>query len=267
MRVILRTLGVMAMVFFATQQAAADYGYTVLNDQTAMIGGVDVRVDTTTLNNILVGGIHLDQTTDVPPSGYEGIENFTTVCVDLKGHLYLGQKYTFGVAEFDNQYGAHPTWGTPAYPAATLPAEKAIQNAAHLYATYAGSRSGAVQWAGLQLAIWAAIYNTTESGTYSLGDANTRFQVLGDDGGAAQEAASLLTAIASIPLPSNGYIGHLLQPEERYVNGSWAAVTDGQELLIGVTPVPEPSTILAAALLLLPFGASAFRVLRKRNAN
>jgi hypothetical protein len=30
-----------------------------------------------------------------------------------------------------------------------------------------------------------------------------------------------------------------------------------------VPPVPEPSTYLAGALLLLPFGASAIRVLRR----
>jgi hypothetical protein len=30
------------------------------------------------------------------------------------------------------------------------------------------------------------------------------------------------------------------------------------------TPVPEPSTVIAGALLLLPFGASAIRVLRRK---
>jgi hypothetical protein len=33
-----------------------------------------------------------------------------------------------------------------------------------------------------------------------------------------------------------------------------------------VSPVPEPTTMIAGALLLLPFGASTIRVLRKRNA-
>jgi hypothetical protein len=31
-----------------------------------------------------------------------------------------------------------------------------------------------------------------------------------------------------------------------------------------VTPVPEPTTIISGALLLLPFGSSAFRQLRKK---
>lgn len=48
----------------------------------------------------------------------------------------------------------------------------------------------------------------------------------------------------------------------------WATQTgftppDGWEP--GPTPVPEPSTVIAAALLLLPFGASAVRLLRNRS--
>jgi len=34
----------------------------------------------------------------------------------------------------------------------------------------------------------------------------------------------------------------------------------------GVTPVPEPSTVIGGALLLLPFGASTLRLLRRRTA-
>ena len=36
--------------------------------------------------------------------------------------------------------------------------------------------------------------------------------------------------------------------------------TDGQH---AVAPVPEPTTMIAGALLLLPFGASTLRMLRK----
>ncbi|MGH7972845.1 MAG: hypothetical protein ACREIC_29370, partial [Limisphaerales bacterium] len=41
----------------------------------------------------------------------------------------------------------------------------------------------------------------------------------------------------------------------------WGAVIDN----VVLTAVPEPATILAGALLLLPFGASTIRILR-RNA-
>jgi hypothetical protein len=33
-----------------------------------------------------------------------------------------------------------------------------------------------------------------------------------------------------------------------------------------LTPVPEPTTMIAGALLLLPFGASTLRILRRRTA-
>jgi hypothetical protein len=47
--------------------------------------------------------------------------------------------------------------------------------------------------------------------------------------------------------------------------GASGSVQDGnaQDIRI-LAPVPEPTTILAGALLLLPFGASTLRILRKR---
>jgi hypothetical protein len=39
--------------------------------------------------------------------------------------------------------------------------------------------------------------------------------------------------------------------------------TDGQH---AAAPVPEPTTLIAGALLLLPFGASTLRILRRRTA-
>ena len=41
---------------------------------------------------------------------------------------------------------------------------------------------------------------------------------------------------------------------------------NGSFLFTPVTPVPEPTTMIAGALLLLPFGASTLRILRKRTA-
>ena len=38
----------------------------------------------------------------------------------------------------------------------------------------------------------------------------------------------------------------------------------GAYIVAPVTPVPEPTTLIAGALLLLPFGASTLRILRKR---
>jgi hypothetical protein len=56
----------------------------------------------------------------------------------------------------------------------------------------------------------------------------------------------------------------LLVPDPTTQNGNIA-----QELLLRTTdadPVPEPTTMVAGVLLLLPFGASTLRVLRKNRA-
>jgi hypothetical protein len=53
--------------------------------------------------------------------------------------------------------------------------------------------------------------------------------------------------------------------EFTYSNGGLVSVTDLSNNL-APTPVPEPTTMIAGALLLLPFGASTLRILRKRTA-
>lgn len=40
---------------------------------------------------------------------------------------------------------------------------------------------------------------------------------------------------------------------------------DFNDMVLKITPVPEPTTVLAGALLLLPFGASAIRMLRRKH--
>jgi hypothetical protein len=54
--------------------------------------------------------------------------------------------------------------------------------------------------------------------------------------------------------------------------GTWTSLGDGWDKASDVnvqvfgTPVPEPTTMIAGALLLLPFGASTLRILRKGRA-
>jgi hypothetical protein len=47
-------------------------------------------------------------------------------------------------------------------------------------------------------------------------------------------------------------------------NGPWSSQNPGSAVV--PVPVPEPTTMIAGALLLLPFGASTLRVLRRRKA-
>lgn len=63
-----------------------------------------------------------------------------------------------------------------------------------------------------------------------------------------------LTAPASGLNPQQLFIGW----NQAGITAHWLYVDD-----VNLVPVPEPSTIIAGALALLPFGASALRMLRK----
>ncbi len=61
-----------------------------------------------------------------------------------------------------------------------------------------------------------------------------------------------------------GYLGSTVQGGDRFVydQGNLISITD-LSLNLAPIPVPEPTTVLAGILALLPFGASAIRIVRK----
>ena len=226
--------------------ARASYDYTILGGAN-LVGGFSVSVDGTTESGILVGGIAVAGS---PSDTVPGYQNFTTVCVDLSGRIYLGSTYTFDEVGFTGQSGLNPLWGTPA--GASSAAYQAINNAAFLYATF--HPTTATDWAALQLAVWKAVYDTTSTGSINWSPGTERFNVSTDVNGAWVEAQSLLN-----DLPRNtDYAGYLLKPTD----------PTAQELLVNVTPtpVPEYGTMVAGALMLLPLAASALKIVRKNSA-
>jgi hypothetical protein len=220
----------------------------------------------------LAGGISIHRTAGDSTMPLD----YITVCTDLGATLYLGQSYTYDspATSFNGQSGINPKWGTGT--AATE--ADAIQNAAYLFNTYynaltAGglggiysSQSLTTQRAALQLAVWDVLYDTTGVGAGSV--AGTRFSVTGGDATAISDALSWVSALDLLPSAGNfGYAGFLLVPDpllggiNKNANGE-----SPQELLIQSVPVPESTTIIAGALLLLPLGASTFRILSNRRA-
>lgn len=236
-------------------------------------GGLEsfnVAIDGNAINGALAGGIQINKVggdASMPAS-------YVTVCTDIQGTLYLGRSYTYDTptAPFSGQTGVNPTWGavnTPAYlsgsSADTANAAQAIQNAAYLFYTFGQPTSIGIggttdQRAALQLAVWEALYDTTALGTVT----GSRFTV--SAGSAAVTLAS--TWISDLNSQANagnfGYTGYLLYPDPLSVPNN--NNEPPQELLIGANPVPEAPTVIAGALLLLPFGASAFKILRKKRA-
>lgn len=240
--------------------ANASVTYSIAN------GGLesfDVTIDSTTINGALAGGILLNEVSSTDPSMPA---SYVTVCTDIGGTLYLGQNYTYDTppTSFAGQSGVQPTWGdgTTASSAAA-----AIQNAAYLFYTYGqltGTGVGGTtdQKAALQLAVWAALYNTTASGAVT----GTRFSVAGSSTALTLAENYLTDLNAQSGVGNFGYNGYLLTPDPAL--GGINANADGkppQELLIG-TPVPEAPTVIAGMLLLLPFAASTYRILRRKRA-
>ena len=215
-------------------------------------GGLEsfnVAIDNTSINGALAGGILIKQ---ISPADAAMPASYVTVCTDIEGTLYLGQNYVYDtpVSPFSGKTGVKPAWGDGS---ADGSAAKAIQNAAHIFYTYGQLTSGGIggnteQMAALQLAVWEALYNTTADGSVN----GTRFTVSSGDG-------------------NYTYTGYLLSPDP--LSGVNADGEPPQELLIadgdpqlGVQPVPESPTVIAGVLLLLPFAASTFRILRKKHA-
>ncbi len=200
-----------------------------------------------------------------PGGSSPGPSVLNTVCVDLNGTLYLGQTYAFKGPELFNNAGTglEPNWGSQNASSLTSVANAtaALQNAAYVYNQYSyllttGTLS---QKAAVQLAVWAALYNTTADtlgGENGLSVSSGRFNITGGDSTAIADANSYL---ASIPTAFTAYQGYLLEPDPTVQYGS-----TGQGVFDTVTPVPEPTTIIGGALLLLPLAGSALRAWRKK---
>ncbi len=188
--------------------------------------------------------------------------SYVSVCTDFNGSLYLGSTYTFNApiptanALTTPGYSPDPSWG--------VNAPAAIQNAATLFANYSsvltsGNYDAA---AGLQLAIWTVLYDSTAVGTVSTAPGA---EFLGVDDGSDTAAIAFL----------NGYLADLSGLTPSTTVGIFTPSPDGpqgnpdgnppQGLLI-YAPVPEASTVVTATLLLLSFGVCSLKSFGKFRA-
>lgn len=157
--------------------------------------------------------------------------------------------------------------GTGVYPAWSA-GESSIQAAAYLYNTYfVGQTLTAAQDASLQLAIWKVLYDSSVGGLV----ADTSFgagklQAFGFTGTIVADAAVLVqnvnTAITSGKFVT--YTGVWLSPDDGKSQGLIYSPGTPVNSNVPATSVPEPTTIVAGALMLLPFGVSAFKIIRRK---
>jgi hypothetical protein len=175
-----------------------------------------------------------------------------SVCTDVLG--VLGQNKWYDVQAFAGNDGLKPDWGYNLADAAN-----GIQNAAHVFFNVKGylDTGTDAQKAAVQLAVWEALYDTGRPGGY--GFANGEFRATGNVTASATGIA--LGWLNTYQRPANVlYAGSLLVP---LTSQNGLVDVNAQELLWNVTPVPEPATVIAGSLLLLPFGASTIRFIRK----
>jgi hypothetical protein len=193
-------------------------------------------------------------------SGSEGPVNpFWSTCLSPDGSLdWNSHNYTslsFVAGSPGNNPGSWSTVGA---------SDSGIQNAQYLWRLFSPTiiASGtANQGAGLALAMYEALYDSTGYGKTDTADAG-KFYVNSGLSGAVLTAYNsylgvLNTASSAANVSASLGNGYVLRSTE---------IGAGQDLIWNVTPVPEPTTMIAGALLLLPVGASTLRILRKNRA-
>jgi hypothetical protein len=182
-----------------------------------------------------------------------------SVCTDIGALIIGGAPYSYsGALPFNGQTGISPTWGAGNQSPNSINqpnAAAAIQVAADVFYKHSSVLAGTdnVLKAALQLAVWEALYDTSASGSiYNLGVGQGRFYVNTGNSTAIADALSWLGESHTTT-----YAGYLLIPQTTYFG------LPAQEVFAQVVPVPEPTTLIAGALLLVPFGASTLRFMRK----
>jgi hypothetical protein len=185
---------------------------------------------------------------------------FYSVCTDVLGTL--GQDKWYKAESFTGQTGNDPKWGYNNSDAAN-----AIQNAAHIFYMVQKNNPGlmstgtSTQKSALQLAVWECLYDTGDI-TKGFNLSNGEFRDYQGNSAAINQATAWINQYLVINPRTQTYSGTLLVP---LTSRTGSVDCYAQELLYNICPVPEPTTVVAGALLLLPFGMSTLRSLRKKN--
>ncbi len=180
-------------------------------------------------------------------------------CTDAGVQWQKNDEYT--ARSFANSgSGVNPAWSAGI---------SSIQDAAYLYNTYfVGKTLTAAQNASLQLAIWKVLYDSVDGGIVANPCfMNGNLQACGF--GRAVMADALAMVLSVNTAINNGTFV--------YYDSSWLSPNDGKSQGLIYTPsantpnvpttaVPEPATIVAGALMLLPFGISAVKIIRRKQA-
>jgi hypothetical protein len=178
-----------------------------------------------------------------------------TFCTDL-GVSWNSATTRYTAVAFAGATGLSPTWSV---------VPQAIQNVSYIYNQYylpaaANNSLTADEASGMQLAIWEALYDTGSLGTISGSLSSGNFRARNFDTGTMTDAAAYVADVNAARTGGWNFT--------QYTNTWLDPVNNNSQGLIWNNTVhcPEPTTMIAGALLLLPFGASTLRFLRKNRS-
>lgn len=198
---------------------------------------------------------------DVWEPGVNGAKlgTLSTFCTDLDAYWASGKTY-HAEAFVDNngvdqngvdQVSNNVLWHSLPY---------AIQNAAYLYNEIflkdpSKYTSSGLEGGAMQLAIWKVLYDSGVDGIAVSDFTTGTLRGVNGSWKASVAGASDLVNQVNAARNNNKFVTY----DDIWLHPTTDA---NQGFLAPGTPVPEPSTIIAGALLLLPFGASAIRRIR-----
>jgi hypothetical protein len=202
-------------------------------------------------------GIYAFQVNSVTPGNSTIGSQLYEICLSPQGNATSGYAGNYTLQTF-----AQPGHGS--YSSAwTAPA--GIQNANYLFNTFAPKLEGGNalngfvgsvndQASAMAWAMYTALYNSTAPGVAADGTPTSGFNVA-LTGNLLQDYNLFLGDLATGYNSSSSATGYVLTP---------SSGQSAQPLLF--SSVPETSTLISGALMVLPFGASTLRILRKKRA-
>jgi hypothetical protein len=247
----IQALAAIVLACGLSSQAKADIDYQISDYS---LENVSVSINGgSSFETVLAGGIGITETGSSGSVG-NAPSSYVSVCTDFGGSLYLGKSYSFAAPVNTTPapagYTGYPNWSQQPY---------ALENAATLFANYSSALTSGNSdaAAGLQLAIWSALYDST-----GVGAVNTSGTFQAASGSAAYtDMNNYLTDLVGLTPTS----AEILLPDPV---GSPQGNPDGKppQALLLVAPVPEASSMVAAGMLLLAFGMSSLKSFGKFRA-
>jgi hypothetical protein len=217
--------------------------------------------DNATLNTKILnqaGGVATDWTVSTSDAAH-----YSSLLIEMAGNANANE---FGIYEIGNTANRLTVFTGPAAPDLSAGAAQQLIVVTALGDTkvYLNSLAGSVIDLGGATS-FGFYLDTKASSPYG-----TYFSVAADEftstGDTMQHVVALNvgdTLFGQAPYPTAGQSGYIMGWED-----SPPSLTDYdyQDMVVSLTalPIPEPTTMIAGALLLLPFGASTIRIIRKR---